>query len=56
VDLRAEVVNSLNHTNLGFPNFTVITNANGLVHSAAGQIIKTHTTSRQFQLSLKALF
>jgi len=56
VDLRAEVFNSLNHTNLGFPNFTVITNANGLVNSAAGQVIKTNTTSRQFQFSLKVLF
>ena len=56
VELRAEFFNLFNHTNLGFPNFTAITNSAGAINPAAGQIITTTTNSRQVQFGMKVLF
>ncbi len=59
LQLRAEVFNVLNHTNLGFPNFTLFTSAVPIsgVNSLAGSANSTNNnTSRQAQFSLKVLF
>ncbi len=55
-EFRAEFFNLFNHTNLGFPNFTAITNAAGTVNPAAGRVLTTATNSRQTQFSFKLLF
>ena len=58
VQLRAELFNVLNHTNLGFPNFTLFTSAVPVsgVNSSAGAVSSTIGTSRQAQFSMKFLF
>jgi hypothetical protein len=53
--LRVEMFNALNHTNLGTPNTVVFDNV-GNVPSAAGRITSTATTSRQIQVGLKITF
>ena len=53
--LRVEMFNALNHTNLGTPNTTVFDSA-GNVPSTAGRITSTSTTSRQIQFGLKFMF
>ena len=54
LQLRAELFNILNHTNLGFPNLTLF--VPGGTNSLAGSITSTEGTSRQAQFSLKVLF
>jgi hypothetical protein len=61
VELRAEVFNVLNHTNLNPPaphglGSGVFLDNTGTVDPAAGKILSTATTSRQFQFSFKLIF
>ena len=55
LQLRAEVFNLFNHTNLGLPASAVF-NRDGSVRGTAGRIVETTTSSRQFQLGMKILF
>ena len=54
LQFRAEVFNSMNHTNLGTPNAIVF--AAGVASPSAGLISSTTTTARQVQFGLKLIF
>jgi hypothetical protein len=57
IQIRAEFFNFLNHTNLGFPTFSLFTNSTGTRNSVAGQIQDTAGyTSRQIQFAAKFIF
>lgn len=57
LEIRAEIFNSLNHTNLGFPAFSLYTNTSGAPNATAGKIQDTAGfTSRQIQLGAKFIF
>ena len=57
LQLRAEIYNALNHTNLAAPtaNFQIFDQTGNTV-PFAGQITQTTTTSRQIQLAVKLTF
>ena len=55
LQLRVEMFNLLNRTNLGLPDSTVFTSARTL-RGAAGRITSTSTPARQMQLGLKLEF
>jgi hypothetical protein len=54
LQLRSEMFNILNHTNLGTPNAIVF--SNGVISPTAGLITITATTSRQIQFGAKLVF
>ena len=54
LQIRSEVFNLLNHTNLGTPNAIVF--ANGVASSSAGLITQTATLPRQIQFGAKLIF
>ena len=65
VQLRAEIFNSLNHTNFNFPTLSAFTAVNGLAGAptgqlanatSAGQLTSIVGNSRQIQFGLKFLF
>jgi Carboxypeptidase regulatory-like domain len=56
LQLRAEVFNVFNHTNLSTPNAVVFTSATGIASPTAGVITATASTSRQIQFGAKLLF
>lgn len=56
LQLRAEIFNVFNHTNLNTPNAVVFTSAAGIPSPTAGVITATSTTSRQVQFGAKVLF
>ncbi len=56
LQLRAEIFNVFNHTNLNTPNAVVFTSAAGIPSPTAGVITATSTTSRQIQFGAKVLF
>jgi len=65
MQLRAEIFNVFNHTNLNFPTLSAFTAVNGLAGAPtgqvanatnAGQITSTVGTSRQIQFGMKFLF
>ena len=56
LEIRAEVFNVFNHTNLNSPNAVVFTSAAGMPSPTAGVITSSSTTSRQIQLGAKILF
>ena len=57
VQFRAEVFNSLNHSNFNPPvaNYAIF-DGNGVIIPGAGQITSTATTSRQIQFALKLVW
>ena len=68
LELRAELFNIFNHTNLGYPNFVALTGVPASAaniatvpftlayNQAAGQITSTTNTARQIQFGLKLRF
>jgi hypothetical protein len=56
LQLRAEIFNVFNHTNLNTPNAVVFTSATGIPSPTAGVITSTSTTSRQIQFGVKLSF
>src|SRR5262249_20206229 len=52
---KAEMFNTMHHTNLGLPNGTVLTAA-GAANPSAGRITYTTTSSRQIQFALRFNF
>jgi hypothetical protein len=54
LQIRTEMFNILNHTNLGTPNAIVF--SNGVISPTAGLITATATTSRQIQFGAKLIF
>jgi hypothetical protein len=54
LQIRTEMFNILNHTNLGTPNAIVF--SNGVISPTAGLITSTATTSRQIQFGAKLIF
>jgi hypothetical protein len=57
LEIRAEIFNFVNHTNLGFPAFSLFTNTSGAPNATAGKIQDTAGfTSRQIQFGAKFIF
>ena len=54
--LRVEVFNAFNHTNLQVPNEVVYTSASSGISPTAGVVTSTTTTSRQIQFGTKLQF